>query len=67
VPVPSKTDLYRKLPSVDELLQSRDLAAIVSSEGKAAVTDAARIVLARLRAEIASAQASHRGLAWRNQ
>ncbi|MGA8311775.1 MAG: L-seryl-tRNA(Sec) selenium transferase [Terriglobales bacterium] len=54
--VTSKTDLYRKLPSVDELLQSRDLATLVSSEGKAVVTDAARSVLARLRAEIASAR-----------
>lgn len=54
--VTSKTDLYRKLPSVDELLQSRDLATLASSEGKAVVTDAARSVLARLRAEIASAR-----------
>jgi L-seryl-tRNA(Ser) seleniumtransferase len=56
VPVTSKADLYRKLPSVDALLQSRDLAAIISSEGQAAVTDAARTVLARLRAEIAAAR-----------
>jgi L-seryl-tRNA(Ser) seleniumtransferase len=56
VPVTSKAELYRKLPSVDELLQSRDLAAIISSEGQAAVTDAARTVLARLRAEIAAAR-----------
>lgn len=58
----SKTDLYRKLPSVDELLHSRDLAVIVSSEGKAAVTDAARSVLARLRAEIASARLDASGV-----
>ena len=50
----SKTDLYRKLPSVDELLRSAALAAIISSEGPAAVTDAARGVLASLRTEIAS-------------
>ncbi len=56
MPVTSKAELYRKLPSVDELLQSRELAAIISSEGQAAVTDAARAVLARLRAEIAAAQ-----------
>jgi L-seryl-tRNA(Ser) seleniumtransferase len=47
---------------MDELLQSRDLAAIVSSEGKAAVTDAARSVLARLRAEIASARLDATGV-----
>jgi len=58
IPVPptSKADLYRKLPSVDELLHHADLATIVSSEGQASVTDAARAVLTRLRAEIAAAR-----------
>ncbi len=54
MPTTSKTDLYRKLPSVDELLRGAAFAAIISSEGQAAVTDAARSVLASLRAEIAS-------------
>jgi L-seryl-tRNA(Ser) seleniumtransferase len=52
----SKAALYRKLPSVDELLHRPDLAAIVASEGQASVTDAARAVLTRLRAEIAAAR-----------
>jgi L-seryl-tRNA(Ser) seleniumtransferase len=56
VPPTSKADLYRKLPSVDELLHHPDLATIVSSEGQASVTDAARAVLTRLRAEIAAAR-----------
>ncbi len=58
MPVSSKpkAELYRKLPSVDELLQSRDLASLTASEGQAAVTDATRAVLARLRAEIAAAR-----------
>jgi len=56
VPPTSKADLYRKLPSVDELLHHADLATIVSSEGQASVTDAARAVLTRLRAEIAAAR-----------
>ena len=56
MPTTSKTDLYRKLPSVDELLHSTDLAAVVSSEGQASVIDAARAVLTRLRAEIAAAR-----------
>jgi L-seryl-tRNA(Ser) seleniumtransferase len=56
VPPTSKADLYRKLPSVDELLHHADLASIVSSEGQASVTDAARAVLTRLRAEIAAAR-----------
>jgi Selenocysteine synthase N terminal len=48
----SKADLYRKLPSVDELTHNPDLASLVSREGQAAVTDSARVVLARLREEI---------------
>jgi L-seryl-tRNA(Ser) seleniumtransferase len=56
VPTTSKADLYRRLPSVDELLRSPEFAAIVSSEGQASVTDAARVVLTRLRAEIAAAR-----------
>ncbi len=56
MPPTSKADLYRKLPSVDELLHHPDLAAIVASEGLSSVTDAARAVLTRLRAEIAAAR-----------
>jgi L-seryl-tRNA(Ser) seleniumtransferase len=52
----SKSDLYRKLPSVDELLRKAELVSLVSREGQAIVTDAARAVLARLRDEIAGAQ-----------
>jgi len=54
VPATSKTDLYRKLPSVDEVLHRPDLAEIISREGQATAADAARGVLARLRAEIAA-------------
>jgi len=56
VPTTSKPDLYRKLPSVDELLHSPALASIIAADGQAAVTDAARAVLTRLRAEIAAAR-----------
>jgi len=62
VPVTSKNDLYRKLPSVDELLQSRELAAIISSDGQASVTDAARAVLGRLRSEIAAGRLDASGV-----
>ncbi|HYK50997.1 MAG TPA: hypothetical protein VEU94_14815, partial [Terriglobales bacterium] len=62
MPVTSKTDLYRKLPSVDELLQSRELAAVVSGDGQAAVADAARAVLARLRSEITAARLDASGV-----
>jgi L-seryl-tRNA(Ser) seleniumtransferase len=50
----SKADLFRRLPAVDELLRSPELAPLISGEGRTAVTDAARTVVDRLRAEIAS-------------
>ena len=50
----SKADLFRELPSVDELVRAPDVASLAASHGPAAVTDAARAVLARLRKEIAS-------------
>lgn len=50
----AKTDLFRKLPSVDELLREQGVAALVARHGSSPVTDATRTVLARLREEIAS-------------
>jgi L-seryl-tRNA(Ser) seleniumtransferase len=50
----TRAELFRELPSVDELLRLPGVAALVPSNGAAAVTDAARAVLARLREEIAS-------------
>src|SRR4051812_38501908 len=50
----SKADLFRRLPAVDELLRSAELAPVIATEGRTAVTDAARAVIDRLRAEIAS-------------
>jgi L-seryl-tRNA(Ser) seleniumtransferase len=53
VKLQANADLYRKLPSVDDLQRTPNLAALASKEGQAAVTDAARAVLASLREEIA--------------
>ena len=50
----SKSELFRKLPSVDELLRAPDLAPLLAQAGRSAVTDAARSVLDRLRKEISS-------------
>jgi L-seryl-tRNA(Ser) seleniumtransferase len=47
-----KSDLYRLLPSVDELLKSPDLAELLAREGQPAVTDSVRAVLASLREQI---------------
>lgn len=48
----SKSDLYRMLPSVDELLQSAALTPLIAREGQPAVADATRTILSRLREEI---------------
>ncbi|HZQ69383.1 MAG TPA: L-seryl-tRNA(Sec) selenium transferase [Terriglobales bacterium] len=58
----AKAELYRKLPSVDELLRSSDLAALLAQEGQTAVADAARTVLARLRDEIGAGRLDERQL-----
>jgi L-seryl-tRNA(Ser) seleniumtransferase len=50
----AKSELYRELPSIDELLRTPGVAALVADHGAATVTDAARAVLARLRNEIGS-------------
>lgn len=54
----AKSELFRELPSVDELLRAPAVAALASNlasnQGLAAVTDAARAVLAGLREEISS-------------
>jgi L-seryl-tRNA(Ser) seleniumtransferase len=50
----SKAQLFRQLPSVDELAHSSLLAPLVAQEGWIAVSDAARSVLESLRQEIAS-------------
>jgi L-seryl-tRNA(Ser) seleniumtransferase len=46
--------LFRRLPSVDELLRNPAIASIAERDGRAATLDAARAVLDRLRAEIAA-------------
>ena len=62
----AKSELFRELPSVDELLRTTGLASLIESHGSSAVADAARAVLARLREEISSGllddQSLHLGL-----
>jgi L-seryl-tRNA(Ser) seleniumtransferase len=48
------SELFRKLPSVDEVMRAPELSALAASYGHECVVDAARVVLARLRQEIAS-------------
>jgi L-seryl-tRNA(Ser) seleniumtransferase len=49
-----KSDLYRLLPSVDELLKSAALEELLAREGQPAVTDSVRAVLSSVRDEISA-------------
>jgi L-seryl-tRNA(Ser) seleniumtransferase len=50
----TKSELFRELPSVDELLHAPDFAELLAEHGSTAVTDAIRSVVARLREQISS-------------
>ena len=50
----TQADLFRDLPGIDELLREPETAQLIAEEGQAATTDACRIVLGRLRDEIAA-------------
>jgi L-seryl-tRNA(Ser) seleniumtransferase len=54
VTIASKSDLYRLLPSVDELLKSSALTELLAREGQPAVTESVRAVLAGVRDEISA-------------
>jgi L-seryl-tRNA(Ser) seleniumtransferase len=56
VKVDSKSDLYRKLPSVDELLHEPQLSQLIAQEGPVAVTTAVRTVINRSREKIAAGE-----------
>jgi L-seryl-tRNA(Ser) seleniumtransferase len=48
----AQSDLYRLLPSVDELLKNAELQELAAREGQPAVTESIRVVLANVREEI---------------
>ncbi|MGZ4835229.1 MAG: hypothetical protein ACXVZZ_06305, partial [Terriglobales bacterium] len=50
----AKSELFRELPSVDEVLRMPGVEALATEHGIAPVTTAARTTLARLREEVAS-------------
>jgi L-seryl-tRNA(Ser) seleniumtransferase len=58
----TKAGLYRKLPSVDEVVRRPGVESLVSQEGLIAVTDAARAVLASLRDEIGGGRLDEDGI-----
>jgi L-seryl-tRNA(Ser) seleniumtransferase len=58
----TKAGLYRKLPSVDEVVRRPGLESLASQEGPTAVTDAARAVLTSLREEIGTGRLDENGV-----
>ncbi|HTS03977.1 MAG TPA: L-seryl-tRNA(Sec) selenium transferase, partial [Candidatus Eisenbacteria bacterium] len=50
----SKSDLFRELPSVDELARSAGVVKLIEAYGTAPVIDATRLVLAEIRQQISS-------------
>lgn len=51
-----QSELFRSLPSVDEILKEASLAPLIAREGQPAVADATRSVLRRLRNAVADGQ-----------
>jgi len=62
MPSVGKSELFRKIPSTDELLQNPELRLLADREGQAAVTDAARIVLSRVRNEISDGRLDEKSI-----
>jgi L-seryl-tRNA(Ser) seleniumtransferase len=58
----SNRELYRRLPSVDDLLREPEVSRLVEQEGHAAVAEAARSVLSRLREEISAGNLDSTGV-----
>src|SRR3979490_2111710 len=62
MPNASKSELFRKLPSNDELLRQPAIQALVEREGRASVAESVRVVLANLRQKISENQLDDKAL-----
>ena len=58
----SNSALFQRLPSTDEILRQSGLQALIEREGHTAVAESVRLVLARLRQEIAAGQLDEKSL-----
>jgi L-seryl-tRNA(Ser) seleniumtransferase len=61
--VKAQSDLYRSLPAVDDLLREAEIQPLISKAGQAAVADACRAVLSRVREEISAGRMDSEKLA----
>ena len=62
MPIASKSALFQRLPSTDELLRRPEIEILAEREGHSAVAESIRAVLARLRQEVAAAQLDEKSL-----
>ncbi len=58
----SNSALFRKLPSIDEVLRQTDVQRLIANEGHTAVAEATRVVLSRVRQEITEGRLDENGL-----
>jgi L-seryl-tRNA(Ser) seleniumtransferase len=58
----NKSALFQRLPSTDEVLRQSDVQALIVREGHSAVAESIRVVLARLRQEIAAGEFDEKSL-----
>ena len=58
----SNSALFQRLPSTDEILRQSGLQALIEREGHTAVAESVRLVLARLRQEIAAGRLDEKSL-----
>ena len=58
----NQSALFQKLPSTDELLRQPEMQALVEREGHSAVAESIRVILSRLRQEIADRQLDEKSL-----
>ncbi len=63
MPFSSRSALFQKLPSTDEILRQPEVQHLIQRDGHPAVAESIRTVLARLRAEIASGEFDEPSLA----
>ncbi|MGB9074214.1 MAG: L-seryl-tRNA(Sec) selenium transferase [Terriglobales bacterium] len=62
MPNATQSALYQKLPSTDDLLREPQVQALIAREGHIAVAESVRVVLARLRREIAEGRLDEKSL-----
>jgi L-seryl-tRNA(Ser) seleniumtransferase len=62
VPTTSKSALFQKLPSTDEMLHQSEIQVLIEREGHTAVAESIRVVLAHVREEVARGRLDEKSL-----